>query len=93
MGAQCPNGHGRQNVIVQITPDASNPIRAAHVVAWKLQCGCVVGGEKYDQFKKAADQIDKEKTAAISAIEQEARNKKAAAYQGFVLTGGENHAE
>ncbi len=93
MGADCPNGHGRHNIVVQITADHSDPKHSSDVVAQKLACGCVVGGEGYEQFKAAAAQIDTERSAAIRKIDSEARKKKAAAYQGFVTQRGEGHAE
>lgn len=85
MGAECPNGHGRQNIVVLITPDASNPKKMSDVVAWKLACGCVVGGAEYEQFKAAVGQIELDRMNAIRGIEDEARKKKAAAYTGFVV--------
>jgi hypothetical protein len=63
------------------------------VVAYKLACGCVVGGEEYEQFKMAAAKIELDRANAIRAIEEGARKKKAAAYQGFVLKGGIANAE
>jgi len=88
MGAECPNGHGRQNIVVLITADGSNPRKMSDVVAQKLACGCVVGGTEYEQFKAAAAKIDLERVNAIRAAEENARKKKAAAYQGFVVKGG-----
>ena len=85
MGAECPNGHGRRNIVVLITPDASNPRKASDVVAWKLACGCVVGGEEYEQFKAAVAEIELDRMSAIREIDEDARKKKAAAYTGFVL--------
>ncbi len=85
VGAECPNGHGRQNIVVLITPDASNPRKASDVVAWKLACGCVVGGAEYEQFKAAVAEIELDRADAIRKIEESARKQKAAAYTGFVV--------
>lgn len=93
MGAECPNGHGRQNVIVQITGDHSDPKKASEVVAWKLQCGCTVGGKEYEEFKAASSKIDLDRSEAIRKINETARQKKAAAYEGFVLARSDAHAE
>lgn len=93
MGAECPNGHGRQNIVVLITPDASNPRKMSEVVAQKLACGCVVGGEAYEQFKAAAAKVELNRVNAIRKIEEDARKQKAAAYRGFVLNREASHAE
>lgn len=94
MAIECPNGHGRQNVIVNITADASNPRKAADVVAKKLACGCVVGGEDYEKFREEAARIELERVEAIKAIEEKARKQKGAAYNSFVVNrGGQKHAE
>jgi hypothetical protein len=88
MGAECPNGHGRQNIVVLITPDGSNPRKMSDVVAWKLACGCVVGGAEYEQFKEAVATIELNRAVALRRIEEDVRKKKAAAYTGFVMKGG-----
>lgn len=94
MSIECPNGHGRQNIIVNLTADGSNPIYADQIVARKLACGCVVGGEEFEAFQKASIAIDIERANAIRQIEEEAQKKKAAAYQGYVVARrGEKHAE
>lgn len=94
MAIECPNGHGRQNIIVHITPDNSNPRKASDVVARKLQCGCVVGGKEYEKFRAAAAAIDLDRTNAIQKIEEEARKKKGAAYSAFVMNrGGVSNAQ
>ncbi len=88
MGAECPNGHGRQNIIVMITADASNPNKASDVVAWKLECGCVVGGESYAAFQKAASAAELVRADAVRKADTEAQKSKAAAYAAFVLSEG-----
>lgn len=94
MGMECPRGHGRQNVLVNITPDASNPRKASDIVAYKLGCGCVVGGEEYEMFKTAVDKIDRVRSDAIRKIDEQSRQQKGAAYSIFVTKrGGANHAE
>jgi len=85
MGAECPNGHGRQNVVVLITADHSNPEKMSDVVAQKLACGCVVGGKEYEQFKAAVATIELDRANAIRGIDEDARKRKAAAYTGFVV--------
>ena len=94
MGMECPYGCGRQRVAVYITADASNPKTMKDVVAYKLTCGHVVGGEDFVKFQEAATAIEVERTAAIRKIEEEARKKKATAYSNFVVgRGGTNYAE
>jgi len=89
MGMECPKGHGRQNIVVNITADGSNPVHACEIVAYKLACGCVVGGEKYEEFKVAVAKIDADRAKAIRAIEEDVRQHKAAVYQSFVVREGD----
>lgn len=94
MAIECPEGHGRQNVIVNITADGSNPIKMSDVVAKRLACGCVVGGEEYEQFRQATAEIEVERQTAIKKINEVARKKKGSAYKNFVaLKRGDEHAE
>jgi len=84
MGMECPNGHGRQNVILNITPNASATARAKDVVAKKLACGCVIGGEEYNEFLDAIHKIDIEEQHAIEQIHKANANKRAASYKGML---------
>lgn len=93
MAAECPNGHGRQNVIVNITADGSPPDHPEDVIAMKLACGCVVGGEEYTRFQEAVRQAEADEANALAAVRKQAQAKKAAAYKLYVLKGGEEHAE
>ncbi len=94
MGMECPHGCGRQRVAVYITADASNPKKMSEVVATKLTCGHVVGGEEYEKFRAVASEIETDRANAIRKIEEEARKRKAAAYSQFVVgQGGQKHAE
>lgn len=93
MGAECPNGHGRQNIIVNITADGSPPQHPEDVIAQKLACGCVVGGEEYTRFQEAVQKVSAEEANALAAVRKNAQAKKAAAYRQFVLNGGQNNAE
>ena len=88
MGMECPYGCGRQRVAVYITADATNPKTMKDVVAYKLTCGHVVGGEDYERFQEAATAIEVERSAAIRKIEEESRKKKATAYSNFVINRG-----
>lgn len=92
MGMECPNGHGRQNVVRNITADGGDPVKASEIVAKKLACGCVVGGEDYEKFREAVEAIDLDRTNAVRKIEEAARKKKATAYNTYVVKhgGGEN---
>lgn len=85
MGMECPKGHGRQNVVVNLTADGSNPLRAGDILAQKLACGCVVGGEQYEKFKAAVAEIEATRVTAWQDIEEEARQRKAAVYQAFLV--------
>ncbi len=94
MGMECPYGCGRQRVATYLTSDGSNPKKMSEVIAFRLTCNHVVGGEDYEAFRKVATQADAERAEAIRAIEEEARQKKATAYQTFVMKRqGGKHAE
>lgn len=94
MGMECPKGHGRQPVAVNITADGSNPTKASQVVAYKLKCGCVVGGEDYEKFRAEAARIEADRANAIGKIDDDARKQKATAYNTFVVgKKGDSHAE
>lgn len=84
MGAECPNGHGRQNVAANITADGQPPKRATDVIAIRLKCGCVVGGEEYKQFQEAVSKAAQEEASAIQAARKAAQDKKAAAFNTYV---------
>lgn len=84
MGLECPNGHGRQNVVSNITADATPPKRATDVIAMRLHCGCVVGGEEYTAFQEAVAAAHIQEGKAIQAAKKQAQDKKAAAYKSFV---------
>ena len=93
MGAICPNGHGRQNIVHNLTADGSAPKKSEDVIAWKLACGCVVGGAEYEAFRTASAKIDLERIEAIRKIEEDSLRKKSAAYSGFVVQRGGKNAK
>lgn len=84
MAMECPNGHGRQNVVANITADGKPTPKAENVIARRLACGCVVGGKDYENFLKSVHDIEVEQSAAIENIRKDARNKKSAAYQAML---------
>lgn len=90
---ECPNAHGRQNVVANITADGLPPRKPHDVVAKRLACGCVVGGAEYEQFLLAVHEIEKETAQRIEQLREIARNKKTAAYKGLIISRGEEHAE
>ena len=90
MGMECPKGHGRQNVILNITPGMTPTARAKDVVARKLACGCVVAGEEYQNFLTAIHKIDVEEQQAIEQIRKNNTSKRSAAYQGMLKPDMEN---
>lgn len=84
MALECPNGHGRQNVLANITADGLPPKKAKDVIAKRLACGCVVGGKDYENFLKSVHDIEVEQAAAIEKIREAAKHKKSAAYQAML---------
>jgi hypothetical protein len=83
MGAECPNGHGRQNVIANITADGSPPTKNADVIAQKLACGCVVGGADYEAFQNQVLEIRNTEKLAITQEKEKARKAIGAAFKAF----------
>lgn len=88
MGMECPNGHGRQNVVLNITPSMTPTAKAADVVARKLACGCVLSGEEYQAFLEAVHKIDVEEQLAVEKIRKQNASRKAAAYKGLLKPSG-----
>ncbi len=94
MGMECPKGHGRQAISQLITADGKNPTKMAQVIAHRLACGCVVGGEAYEKFKASVAEIEGEVALKIRDLEEDARQRKAAVYQSYIVgKGGQKHAE
>ena len=94
MGMECPKGHGRQKIAQMITADGSNPTKMSQVIAHRLACGCVVGGESYEQFKAAVGVLERDVANTIRDLEEDARQQKAAIYQTYIVGKGEDiHAE
>lgn len=84
MALECPNGHGRQNVVQNITPNFAPTARAADVVAKKLACGCVVGGKEYKAFLETVHKINEAEAVEVAEAKAAAAEKRASAYQGLI---------
>ena len=85
MAIECPNGHGRQMVVQNITPNFAPTAKAADVVARKLACGCVVGGEEYDAFLQTVHEINAKEAVAVDAARKASAEKRATAYKGLLI--------
>ena len=83
MGMECPNGHGRQNVVLNITPDMKTTARIDEVVAKKLACGCVVGGEEYQAFLEEIHNINVQEQKSIEQLRKQNASRRAAAFKGL----------
>jgi len=55
------------------------------VMAYRLQCGCVVGGEQYEKFKTAVSEIENTLAGTVRDLHEEARQQKAAVYQSYIV--------
>lgn len=86
MALECPNGHGRQNVVQNITPNFAPTAKAADVVAKKLACGCVVGGEEYNAFLETVHKINAEESVSIARVRKISTDRRATAYKGLVAS-------
>ncbi len=78
MGAICPYGCGYQPIQANITASGEPAYNAKEVIAQRLRCGHVIGGEEYEEFVQSVKEIDKEAYEKIQEIEKEAKNRKAA---------------
>lgn len=85
---ECPNGHGRQNVVLNITPNMTPTAKADEVVARKLACGCVISGEEYSLFLEAIHKIDLDEQREIEQVRKKNLSKRSAAYQGMQKNKG-----
>lgn len=85
MSSECPNNHGRQNIVANITADGLAPRSAADVVAVRLKCGCVVGGDEYKSFQIAVSKAAEKEALAIQAARKKAQDEKAQAFKTYVV--------
>ena len=93
MAKLCPQCGNRQNVVGHITVDGLPPKSADDVIAERLACGHVVGGEGYDELVAEVRRIDVEAVKDIEEIKLYARNAKTAAYKAHVEGVNEVDAE
>ncbi|MCW4049025.1 MAG: hypothetical protein NWE89_04735 [Candidatus Bathyarchaeota archaeon] len=77
MGAICPEGCGYQPIQQNITATGVPAHKAKDVIAQRLRCGHVVGGEEYDEFLKEVHRIDYNVHKKTAEIERTAKNQKA----------------
>lgn len=88
MGMECMKGHGRQNIVMNLTADGTNPTKMSQVIAHRLACGCVVGGEQYEKFRERLTEIETVTARAIQTLEEDARQEKAILYQDHISRKG-----
>ncbi len=88
MGAECPNGHGRQAIVANITADGTTPKQATDVIAQKLACGCIVGGASYRAFQEAVVKAKQEEAEALNAVRKATQDKLGNAYKLYVTQEG-----
>jgi len=78
MGAICPEGCGYQPIQQNITATGMPARKAEDVIAQRLRCGHVIGGEEYTDFLKEVNKINKDTHKRVTEIELSAKNAKAA---------------
>jgi len=84
MGMLCPECGERKSVVGHVTVNGLPPKSADDVIASRLSCGHVVGGEGYDALVAEVQRIDVEKVKQTEAVKKWARNAKTAAYKAHV---------
>lgn len=95
MGMFCPECSTRQAVVANITADGVGARKAEDVIAHRLACGHVVGGEDYTEFIKKAEAINQETRDSIMRIQARSKSKVAALWKNMSAESKEagQHAE
>jgi len=93
MGAECPRGHGRQNIVQNITADGKPPHKSFDIIARKLACGCVLESGQFEEFQEAVSDVKTWKAVQLKGIEKEANRRMGRAFKEFVMMEDEEHAE
>lgn len=75
MGMFCPECGKRFAVVASITADGLGARKAEDVIAHRLACGHVVGGEAYNGFIIKADEIRQETRDRIMRIQAAGKDK------------------
>lgn len=84
MGKICPECGERSAVVGHITVNGLPPKSPEDVIASRLKCGHVVGGEDYEALVEQVRKIDVRKVEKITLANKQARNEKTAAYKAHV---------
>lgn len=87
MGVDCPQCGTHQAIVRNITADGESPKKASDVMARKLACGHVIGGEKYNEYVKKVNEINTASAAQKQAIDDEASSKKAGLWKAIAEPG------
>ncbi len=83
MSLECPNGHGRQNVVANINVEGKPIRKGDDVHIQKLACGCQVGGPEYSKFLEKVEAIKSDEAKTIQALKEKTRLALGAAYQSY----------
>lgn len=83
MGMFCPECGKREAVVANITADGVGARKAEDVIAHRLACGHVVGGEAYTEFIKQAEGIRQETRDRIMNIRASEKGKIAALWKNM----------
>lgn len=75
MGLKCPICGLQVAIVEQIRSGASNRDQPESVMAKRLSCGHVIGGETFDEYVLGRDKILKDQFRKVQKIEQEAASK------------------
>ena len=84
MGTICPECGERSNVVGHITVNGLPPVKPDEIIASRLACGHVVGGEGYEELVRVVSGIDVDMVRAIENIKTRARYDKTTDYKAFV---------
>lgn len=87
MGVTCPICLTHQAVVRNITINGDPAEKATDVVARRLACGHVLGGEKYNEYILTVRDIEIDAATKKNEIDQAAYSKKAALWKGMDASG------
>jgi hypothetical protein len=87
MAIECPNGHGRQNVVANINVEGKEIVKGSDVHIRRLACGCQVGGPEYQAFLIKVEAIRKAEAEAILGIREKTRLQIGAEFQAYQAAG------
>lgn len=83
MGTFCPTCQTHQPFVKHLTKDQEPAVRGTDVIAHKLGCGHMVGGQRFMAFMEKKRDIEAAAARKIQNIREELNDKLASAWQSL----------